>query len=413
MKVGVFHPGTQHSWQTAYALQQLEKLAWFATSIFYKPNQFPYSLERILPAPLARQLHKEFRRYKHDGLDPDLVRTVGLTEWFERVANRFKLRELARQIDTIGNRRFVQALVSEIKSEHDFALWGYSSSSLSTFELAKTYGRTCILDRTNGDFGVYNEMMKEVVETYPGWFLPIERQVPEETIYNDRKEYYLCDKILVGSEFASKTINLAINDPSINAKIKILSYCYDDHLFGAIQAPKPVDRSKPVRFLFVGLVIPRKGIQHVLEAIERIPASAAQLTIVGDLKIPVDVFAKYADRVTYIPTVARADVPQIMAQHDVLLLPSYFEGAGIVLYEALAAGCSLIQSDRCALAVTQQTGILLNELSTAHLYDAMMVAIDDRDRLDGWRQAAQSAARSYTFNKYRDGIAETLMELGV
>jgi hypothetical protein len=39
MKVGVFHPGTQHSWQTALAFQEAGTLAWFATSIFYDPAQ--------------------------------------------------------------------------------------------------------------------------------------------------------------------------------------------------------------------------------------------------------------------------------------------------------------------------------------------------------------------------------------
>ena len=53
MKVAVFHPGTQHSWQTAYALQQLDRLEWYATSIFYKPDSMPYLLER-LPGPRRR-----------------------------------------------------------------------------------------------------------------------------------------------------------------------------------------------------------------------------------------------------------------------------------------------------------------------------------------------------------------------
>ena len=47
MKVAVFHPGTQHSWQTAFALQQLGRLQWYATSIFYKPDSLPYLLERL------------------------------------------------------------------------------------------------------------------------------------------------------------------------------------------------------------------------------------------------------------------------------------------------------------------------------------------------------------------------------
>ena len=71
MKVAVFHPGTQHSWQTALALQQLERLEWYATSIFYQPDKWPYRLEKILPRALGAKASREFRRFNHPLLDPD------------------------------------------------------------------------------------------------------------------------------------------------------------------------------------------------------------------------------------------------------------------------------------------------------------------------------------------------------
>ena len=70
MKVAVFHPGTQHSWQTALALQDLDRLAWYATSIFYRPHHFPYWLERVMPGAIGRRLHAEFVRFSHPRLDP-------------------------------------------------------------------------------------------------------------------------------------------------------------------------------------------------------------------------------------------------------------------------------------------------------------------------------------------------------
>lgn len=411
MQVAVFHPGTQHSWQTAFALQQLGLLEWYATSIFYKPDEWPYALERVLPRRLAERLHAEFRRFSHPGLDPALVRTGGMAEWAERLAARAGLGRLSGWIDRLGNRRFVEQIAAEIRSKRPFALWGYNGSSLTSFALGKAEGRRCILDRTNGDFAVYNAMMAEIADTYGDWFSEAQRAIPERVIADDRQEYALADAILVGSPFAANTIRQAVPDPQVQAKLQVLNYCYDEALFERLGPPEPTPRDRPVRFLFMGLVIPRKGIQHLLEAIARIPASAAELTVVGNLQIPREVFARYADRVTYRPTVARADVPAIMASHDVLVLPSYFEGAGIVLYEALAAGCGLIQSDRCAMAVTPQTGILLDRLDSDAVHAAMMTAIEDRDRLNGWRAAAQAEARNYSFARYRQNIGAFLTRL--
>ncbi len=413
MQVAVFHPGTQHSWQTAYALQQLGRLEWYATSIFYKPDEWPYSLERIVPRRFAKRLHAEFRRFSHPGLDPALVRTGGWAEWIERIAARAGMNRLATRIDRLGNRRFVGQIAADIRSPCDFALWGYNGSSLTSFGLAKDYGRRCILDRTNGDFAVYNAIMAQIADSYGDWFSEGQRAISEQVIADDRQEYALADQILVGSPFAAGTIRQAVPDRQVHAKLKVLNYCYDEALFGHLDPPRPTSRNRPVRFLFMGLVIPRKGIHHVLEAIARIPASAAELTVVGDMQVPRDLFARYADRVTYRPTVARADVPEIMASHDVLVLPSYFEGAGIVLYEALAAGCGLIQSDRCAMAVTPDTGILLDRLDSDAVYAAMMTAIEDRDRLDGWRASAQAEAQRYSFARYRENIGRFLAGLEI
>ena len=413
MQVSVFHPGTQHSWQTALALQQLGRLDSYRTSIFYQPEKWPYRIERYLPGPLAKRTAAEFRRFSHPALDPALIHTVGLAEWAERFAARAGMRDLAHRIDRLGNRQFVRHLAVDIRSSRPFALWGYNGSSLSSFALAQKHGRTCILDRTNGDFRIYNAMMDQIAQRYGDWFLPIERKVSESDIESDEQEYRLADTILVGSPFAAQTIRQAVPDPAVTQKLRVLNYCYDEVLFADMPEPQIRSRGAPVRFLFMGLAIPRKGIHHVLEAIARFPRSEAELTIVGDLKVPQKMFAPYADRITWIPPVARADVPAIMARHDVLLLPSYFEGAGIVLYEALASGCALIQSDCCALAVTPQTGIMLDTVDTDAVEVAIAAAIADRDRLAAWRRAAPAEAQKYTFARYRDNIAELLVHLGL
>lgn len=412
MKVAVFHPGTQHSWQTALALQQLEQLAWYGTSIFYQPDRFPYRLERWLPGPVGRRVHAEFRRFSHPALDPTLVYTGGVAEWVERVASRAGFRKAARQIDAWGNKRFVRQIAGRILSDDEFAMWGYNGSSESSFELARKNGRACVLDRTIGDFRIYNAEMARIADRYGEWFLPVEREISISQIAQDQREYELADRIVVGSPYAAETIRATCGNPAIERKVQVLNYCFDEGLFANLPAPQPVNRATPVRFLFMGLANPRKGIQHVLEAIAQLPPGSAELTIVGAMRVPSEIFARYADRVTYRPTVARADVPAIMLAHDVLLLPSYFEGAGIVLYEALAAGCGLIHSDRCAQAATSDTGLILPEVSTDALLAAMEAVIRDRSQLRHWRAHAQAEAQNYTFTRYRDGVRKVIEELG-
>lgn len=414
MKVAVFHPGTQHSWQTALALQDLDRLAWYATSIFYRPDRFPYWLERVVPGAMGRKLHAEFARFSHPRLDPSGVRTSGVIEWIERVASRLGARSAAYWLDTVGNRRFASALAAQMDSPDRFALWGYNGSSEAAFIAARAAGRTCILDRTSGDYRAYNAMMSDLTTRYGEWFSTTKGfAMPEARIAADAREYALADRIVVGSEFAARTIRENASDPAVAAKLRVLNYCYDEAFFADSPAPRPAPRDAPVKFLYLGLVIPSKGVHHALEAIARIPREQAELTVVGGLAVPRQMLERYAHRITYVPAVPRRAVAAIMADHHVFLMPSYSEGAGITLYEALASGCALIQSRNCAEAVTPETGILLDKVDTDHLHAAMMRAIEDRECLDSWRAAAQGRATSFTFARYRENVAALLNEMGV
>lgn len=358
-------------------------------------------------------VRREFSRFSMPRLDPDLVHTSGMLEWLERIATRSGWRDLARRIDRIGNQRFGNQLENLILASGNAAVWGYDGKAFSTFEIAKKHGRRCILDRTIGDWRAYNSVMTGLQENYSEWFLPTTRVVPDVDIATDEREYGLADYILVGSEFAAETVRHHARAAGTAEKIRVLNYCYDEALFANAPASQPVDRSGPVKFLFLGLVTPRKGIQHVLEAMEQLPPSEAQLTVVGPMQMPESTFARFADRISYRPHVPRAEVPAIMAEHHVLLFPSYFEGAGIVLYEALASGLGLIQSDQAALAVTDATGILLDRIGTEELLAAMRKPIEDRDLLDSWRAAGPREAEQYSFANYRAGIARFLAEAGL
>ncbi|GAA4777524.1 glycosyltransferase family 4 protein [Novosphingobium ginsenosidimutans] len=411
MSVAVFHPGTQHSWQTALALQQLEQLEWYATSIFHQPGRWPYRLERIAPEPLAARLRAEFGRFAHPGLDPALVRTGGLAEWFERIANRAGWRLLAQRIDAFGNRRFVAQIAAAISADKPFALWGYNGSSSRPFELAKLHGRTCILDRTIGDFRVFNAAMDGLQDRYGEWFLPSERGYSASHIAADQQEYELADAILVGSEAAAATIRQ--HAPGQAAKLRVLPYCYDERLFASQPAPQPLRPDEPLRLLFVGQLSPRKGVHHLLEAFAMLPPGAATLTMVGDLRVPRQVFARYADRITYIPQVARHQVPAIMAQHHLLVFPSYFEGSALTLLEALASGLGIIQTRASGNGAGPETGLVLDRIDTPSLHAALLQALDDRDLVNRWRAAAQTAAQGYTFARYRANIAALLAEMGL
>lgn len=405
--VGLFHPGVQHSWQTALALQQLGRLSFYASSIFYQPDRWPYRVERLLPPRLRTRVHAEFARFAYPALDPKLVHSAGAAEWLERIARRAGWHEVAARLDALGNRHFATHVEKLVAREQPSILWGYNGSALEAFISPVATGRARVLDRTIGDWRAYRAIMADVIAAYPDFVPPKRFDIAQATIARDDREYAAADVIVAGSPFAAETIRA--HAPAVADRVRVLPYCFDEGLFTA-SPPRP-SAGDPVRFLFLGQAGVRKGIHLVLEALARIPASAATLTVVGDLQIPPATFARYADRIQYRSTVARADVPAIMAAHDVLLFPSYFEGSALSLIEGLASGLALIQSRAAGLGATPATGIVLPELSEGAVHAAMMTLIDDRPRLAAMQAAAPAEAENYRFSRYRDGVAGVLDSL--
>ena len=406
----VFHPGKQHSPQTALALQQAGRLRYYATSIFYDPRKFPYYLEKI-PGAVGRKLHSEFSRFEHPGINADLVRTWGTLEWFERFALRVGASKLSQRIDRIGNERFAQGLERDINSDVEFALWGYNGASLGAFRKAKARGRTCILDRTIGDYRYYNKIMAEQEELYPQFFNDGTAKVTDDSIALDDEEYELADKIVVGSEFCRQTIINFSQITGIEQKIHVLPYCSNNHDFGPRKLVEPLSKSGPLKFLFVGRITPRKGAHLMLEAISKFDPEVATLTLLGKMLIPNAAYKPYAKHVRHLQSVAPSDVANIMAQHHVLILPSFFEGSAITLLEALTSGMGIIQSQQAGNGATEQTGLLLRKNTVADLYEAMQVAVNNRKLVETWRNNSKSEANHYSFEKYRQNITAFVSDI--
>jgi glycosyltransferase involved in cell wall biosynthesis len=408
-KILVFHPGTQHSWQTAHALQETGRLAAYVTSIFYDPRRWPYKLEAVAPAGLAELLHKEFSRFEYTGLNRDLVVTLGIAEWLERLARRAGASSLAREIDRLGNRRFARRLSPYVRLPDVQGLWGYNGSALETFEAGKRLGKYNILDRTAADWRAFNEIMDEVYEEYREFFESAAYRVSQAQIDRDVREYALADAILVGSKFAAATI-ASFEDRSIAQKVRVMEYGIGGGLrFESIT--RTVESNRPVRFIYVGQVSAAKGVHLLLKVFSKLSHKAATLTIVGGMKMPRTAFSKYANDISYVPTVPRALVPSLLSKADVLILPSYFEGAGIVLYEAMAAGLAIIQSPNAASVATPSTGIMLSEVSERAVEEAVHFTLEDAQRLSSWKEQARMGALRYTFEAYAERVRTFVAEL--
>lgn len=404
LRVGVFHPGTQHSWQTALAFQESGQLRWLATSIFYDPQRWPYRLERVVPGALGQRLHREFMRRYTPLLDQELVHRVGYWEWPLTVPRRMSRLRIERPMYRMGVRQFARAVIRLIEREPVDVLWGFNTSALEVFRWAKKRGIYCILDQTIGHPRAQNAIMQREQERHPEFFIDSYLPFSQRDIDRADEELAIADAVVAWSDFSKQTL---VDNGCPADKIQIIPYGADESIFPKQRPVHQVPRGRPVDFLFAGAIQARKGVAYLLKAIEQLPPEQARLTMLGRLDIPESTFARYRDRVRHIPHVPRAEVVQHFVAADCFAFPSLFEGSAIVLREACSAALGIIQSANAGDGVRDgRNGIILEDVSVDNVVKAMQRVIDNREILPRWQEASWDIGRMTTTRHYRAIVRE-------
>lgn len=414
MRVGVFHPGSQNSWQRAVAFQEAGTLAWYATSLYFPPDGMAMRFVRRFPDRSRQRFEQLLKRRSFAALDPQNMRRMGLLEPLEVALRRARFPALANRLDSIGNRHFGSLITRLAGREPVEVLWTHNGCALEAFRWAKAHGITCVLDQSVGHPRAMNAVLGAEHRRAPEFTAVTYQPYSDALIKRTDAEVALADCVVVGSHFAYETM---IRNGCPRDKLRIIPYGYDETLFPD-QPPvwAPVD-GRPLELLFVGSIQARKGVAHLLEALRQVPPHVARLTLIGRLDVPPVTFSRYADRVRHIPQLPRSKIAAHMRAADVLVLPSLFEGGGIVLYEALAAGLAIIQSQACGDGVVADqsgigaNGIVLPEVSTAALVRAIQITAMDPNRLAGWQAASWRRRHTRSWAIYRARIRELMQEL--
>ncbi|MBP7963609.1 MAG: glycosyltransferase family 4 protein [Caldilineaceae bacterium] len=185
----------------------------------------------------------------------------------------------------------------------------------------------------------------------------------------------------------------------------VVAYPAGDHRPTAV-TPAEIDRRAhepgPLRILFVGNLIPRKGLHTLLTALAALPQKIWQLDVVGGVD-PDDGYTKsifaqiraagIGDRVQLLGTLGNPDLPDLLARSQVLAVPSQYEGFGIVYLEALAAGLPVIASTAGAaheIVTPGETGFLVAPGDGPAITAALTALHADRDLLARMGHAAQA-----------------------
>ena len=164
--------------------------------------------------------------------------------------------------------------------------------------------------------------------------------------------------------------------------------------------PNPIDTSEfkpsvsaethtgPLRLLFVGHLLPRKGVDVLLSALGRITneGTDAELVVIGT-GLEMDRLRKQAaslgldSRVHFLGARPHEEMASYYSESDVVVLSSYAESFGVVVVEALASGKPVVatRSGGPEHIIDDTVGVLVETGDSDGLADAIL---NVADRLD-------------------------------
>ena len=127
--------------------------------------------------------------------------------------------------------------------------------------------------------------------------------------------------------------------------------------------------------LFVGTVEPRKNLDTLLDALERVP-EAPPLVVAGGwgwgFEATRDRLARMGGRVRVLGSVAPGDLPALYSRALCLAHPAWYEGFGLTPLEAMACGTPVVSSNAASLPEVVGDAALLCDPGSAEQWRAAL-----------------------------------------
>jgi alpha-1,3-rhamnosyl/mannosyltransferase len=113
-----------------------------------------------------------------------------------------------------------------------------------------------------------------------------------------------------------------------------------------------------------------------------------------------------ADRVHFLPLVHQGDLTLLLNAAEVLLHPSYCEGFGLPLVEAMACGCPVVTSNQSAMPeVVGDAGLLADPYDVRAMATALRSVIEDPSVASEMKEKGLQRAASFQWREFaRDNL---------
>jgi glycosyltransferase involved in cell wall biosynthesis len=188
----------------------------------------------------------------------------------------------------------------------------------------------------------------------------------------------------------------------------------------AERSTRPGPSTLPERYLlFVSTLEPRKNVVGVLRAFRHLAEGGypGSLVLVGRWGWRTEPIraelarSPVAGRVVQLDYVERSDLPELYRRADALLFPSWLEGFGLPLLEAMACGAPVVTSDRSSMPeVAGDAALLVDPSDPERIATAVAVLLADAGLRRRLVDAGTRRVARFTWDRAAAATAEVLRQ---
>jgi glycosyltransferase involved in cell wall biosynthesis len=307
--------------------------------------------------------------------------------------------------------RSVEASLKHRKNTNwpETIFFGYDTGFLEpALWVQKRGAKTVVCQMDPSRFEV--ELVKEEERLWPGWTRR-SVNVPESYFKRREEEWAAAHLVMVNSEWSRQAL---IRQGVPEKKLLIVPLAYEINKNSEVRnqesgrgLPNPEFRiQNPLKVLFLGQVILRKGIQYLIEAARLLKNDPVHFDVVGPIGISEDALKSAPNNMTFYGAISRDKSPDFFSNSHVFVLPTISDGFAITQIEAMAYGLPVITTSYCGEVVSNGVDGLICEVRDINeLVNTIKSFLEIPERLSLMREAARFKAAQFGLGRLAESLA--------
>lgn len=172
---------------------------------------------------------------------------------------------------------------------------------------------------------------------------------------------------------------------------------------------------KPVRFVFIGLVSPEKGINEIINAFKQL-SSDLTIDIYGSDIMDIELKINNIENINYKGEFSNHNIYNILSNYEVLVIPTYWKGEGQpgVIIEAFMMNIPIIATKHGGineLITSRYNGLLVGEKNVDELKEAILKIHNDFELYNTMSNNIYKEKYKYSTAYWTDFFVEKIKEL--